>query len=358
MAQENDDAQKTEEPTPRKLEEARRKGQVANSREVNHWFLILAGAVAFMSFAPSMTANIVGALSRFVTEPDLVVADRAGIGKALSGALVDVLMSMLPFISVLVIAAILAGVIQSGFLLSFERIKPELSKISVMKGLKRLFSLKSLTEFLKSLFKLIIVGAVVAALLSPVFDNLPHLMTLETRDVMDILLSLAVRLFIGVLSVMTIITVIDVLYQRFEHIKGQRMTRQEVKDELKQTEGDPQIKARLRQIRTERARRRMMASVPDADVVITNPTHFAVALKYDPEDMAAPRLLAKGADAVAARIREVAKENDIPLVENPPLARALFESVDIDAEIPPEHYKAAAEIISYVFQLKGRMMPG
>ena len=136
------------------------------------------------------------------------------------------------------------------------------------------------------------------------------------------------------------------------------MSKQDIKDELKQTEGDPQIKARLRQIRTERARRRMMASVPKADVVITNPTHFAVALKYDPEDMSAPRLLAKGADAVAARIREIAEENDIPLVENPPLARALFESVDIDAEIPPEHYKAAAEIISYVFQLKGRMMPG
>lgn len=358
MANENDDAQKTEEPTPRKLEEARKKGQVANSREVNHWFLILAGAVAFMSFVPSMARDIVGAMSRFVTEPDLILADRIGIGQALSDLVSEVLAAMLPFMSVLVLAAILAGVVQSGFLISFDRIKPELSKISILKGLKRLFSLKSVTEFLKSLFKLIIVGSIVAAILSPVFDNLPHLMTLETIDVMDVLLALAVRLFIGVLSIMTVITIIDVLYQRYEHIKGQRMTRQEVKDELKQTEGDPQIKARLRQIRTERARRRMMASVPKADVVITNPTHFAVALKYDPEDMSAPRLLAKGADAVAARIREIAEENDIPLVENPPLARALFESVDIDAEIPPEHYKAAAEIISYVFQLKGRMMPG
>lgn len=357
MAGDEDQTQKTEEPTPRKLEEARKKGQVANSREVNHWLIILGGAVAFMAFASGMSKSIINALSRFVTEPDLFAFDRVSIGSALSGAVVEVMMAMLPFIAMLLIAAIMTGIIQTGFLISFDRIKPELSKLSVFKGLKRLFSLKSISEFLKSVFKLIIVGAVVAALVSPVFDNLPRLMTLATHDVMDLLLSLAVRLFIGVLSIMTVITVIDVLYQKFEHTKSQRMTRQEVKDELKQSEGDPQVKARLRQIRTERARRRMMASVPEADVIITNPTHFAVALKYAPEEMAAPRLLAKGADAVAARIREIANENNIPLVENPPLARALFESVDIDSEIPPEHYKAAAEIISYVFQLRGRTMP-
>ncbi len=357
MAEDSDDAQKTEEPTPRKLEEARKKGQVANSREVNHWFLILAGAVAFMAFAPSMSKDLVSSMSRFITEPDLFVADRAGFGRALSDLGGDVLMAMLPFMAVLLIAAFLAGIVQTGFLISVDRIKPELSKISVLKGVKRLFSLKSVAEFLKSIFKLVIVGSVVAALLSPIFDNLPYLITLATGDVMDVLLSLAVRLFVGVLAVMTVITVADVLYQKFEHTKSQRMSRQEIKDELKQTEGDPQIKARLRQIRTERARRRMMASVPEADVVITNPTHVAVALKYDPDAMSAPRLLAKGADAVAARIRQVAKENDVPLVENPPLARALFASVDIDAEIPPEHYKAAAEIISYVFQLRGRTMP-
>ncbi|MHA1559784.1 MAG: EscU/YscU/HrcU family type III secretion system export apparatus switch protein, partial [Alphaproteobacteria bacterium] len=272
MAGDTDDAQKTEEPTPRKLEEARKKGQVANSREVNHWFLILAGAVAFMSFVPGMARDIVVAMSRFVTEPDLILADRIGMGQALSGLVGDVLMAMLPFMGVLMLAAMLAGVVQSGFLISFERIKPELSKVSILKGFKRLFSLKSVTEFLKSLFKLVIVGSVVAAILSPVFDNLPQLMTLDTTDVMTVLLSLAVRLFIGVLSIMTVITIIDVLYQKFEHIKGQRMSRQEIKDEMKQTEGDPQVKARLRQIRTERARRRMMASVPEADVVITNPT--------------------------------------------------------------------------------------
>lgn len=357
MAEETEDSQKTEEPTPKRLEDARRKGQVASSREVNHWFMILAGAVSFMALAPGMSNGIVRAISRFVTEPDLIITGRNGIGAALKGMLGEVLLAVLPVIMLLVIAAILAGVVQSGLVFSGERIKPELSKISIAKGAKRLFSLKSVAEFVKSVLKLIIVGGVVTLLFIPIFDDLTSITTMPIVATMTLLQSLAVRLFIGVLAVMSVIAVIDFIYQRFEHMKSMRMSRQEIKDELKQTEGDPQVRARLRQIRTERARRRMMAAVPEADVVITNPTHFAVALKYDPQEMSAPRLVAKGADAIAERIREVARDNDVPLVENPPLARALFASVDLEQEIPAEHYKAVAEIISYVFQLKGRTMP-
>ncbi|MDH3233005.1 MAG: flagellar biosynthesis protein FlhB [Alphaproteobacteria bacterium] len=357
MAEETEDSQKTEEPTPKRLEDARRKGQVASSREVNHWFMILAGAVSFMALAPGMSNGIVRAISRFVTEPDLIITGRNGIGAALKGMLGEVLLAVLPVIMLLVIAAILAGVVQSGLVFSGERIKPELSKISIAKGAKRLFSLKSVAEFVKSVLKLIIVGGVVTLLFIPIFDDLTSITTMPIVATMTLLQSLAVRLFIGVLAVMSVIAVIDFIYQRFEHMKSMRMSRQEIKDELKQTEGDPQVRARLRQIRTERARRRMMAAVPEADVVITNPTHFAVALKYEPQEMSAPRLVAKGADAIAERIREVARDNDVPLVENPPLARALFASVDLEQEIPAEHYKAVAEIISYVFQLKGRTMP-
>ena len=357
MAEETEDSQKTEEPTPKRLEDARRKGQVASSREVNHWFMILAGAVSFMALAPGMSNGIVRAISRFVTEPDLIITGRDGIGAALKGMLGEVLLAVLPVIMLLVIAAILAGVVQSGLVFSGERIKPELSKISIAKGAKRLFSLKSVAEFVKSVLKLIVVGGVVTLLFIPIFDDLASITTMPITAIMTLLQSLAVRLFIGVLAVMSVIAVIDFIYQRFEHMKSMRMSRQEIKDELKQTEGDPQVRARLRQIRTERARRRMMAAVPEADVVITNPTHFAVALKYDPQEMSAPRLVAKGADAIAERIREVARDHDVPLVENPPLARALFASVDLEQEIPAEHYKAVAEIISYVFQLKGRTMP-
>lgn len=357
MAEETEDSQKTEEPTPKRLEDARRKGQVASSREVNHWFIILAGAVSFMALAPGMSNGIVRAISRFVTEPDLIIVGSAGIGAALKGMLGEVLLAVMPVIMLLVIAAILAGVVQSGLVFSGERIKPELSKISIAKGAKRLFSLKSVAEFVKSILKLIVVGGVVTLLFIPIFDDLTSITTMPIKATMTLLQSLAVRLFIGVLAVLSVIAIIDFLYQRFEHTKSMRMSRQEIKDELKQTEGDPQVRARLRQIRTERARRRMMAAVPKADVVITNPTHFAVALKYDPQEMSAPRLVAKGADAIAERIREVARDHNIPLVENPPLARSLFASVDLEQEIPAEHYKAVAEIISYVFQLKGRAMP-
>ena len=179
-----------------------------------------------------------------------------------------------------------------------------------------------------------------------------HFGAMAVDDMLAMVRLVAAKVIVGVLTVMTVITLIDVIYQRFMHTKELRMTKQQVKDEHKQSEGDPLIKSRLRQIRVERARKRMMAAVPEADVVITNPTHFAVALKYDQKSMEAPRVVAKGVDNVALRIREVAEENDVAVVENPPVARALHASVDIDQEIPPEHYKAVAEIIGYVMRLK------
>lgn len=357
MAEENDDAQKSEDPTPRRQEEARKRGEIASSREVNHWFMILGGTVAVMALMPSLGSGLVATLKRFVADPDMIVMDRGPLGATLASTLGDVLVETLPFIGLLVVAAIMAGIVQSGFVISVERIQPKLEKISVLKGAKRLFSLKSLVEFTKGLLKIAIVGTVVALLLLPLFDNLAGMTAFSVLGLTELLQSMMLRLFVGVLSVMTVIAGLDFLYQKFEHLKSLRMSRQEIKDELKQTEGDPHVKAKLRQIRTERARRRMMAAVPEADVVITNPTHFAVALKYDPEKMSAPTLVAKGADTLAARIRETAKEHEVPLVENPPLARALYDNVEIDTEIPPEHYKAVAEVISYVFQLKGRRMP-
>jgi flagellar biosynthetic protein FlhB len=192
-------------------------------------------------------------------------------------------------------------------------------------------------------------------LLWPEWRILPNLTSFEGEQVLNLLLSLSMRVLIGVLSVMTVIAALDFLYQRQQHTKQLRMSRQELRDEYKQTEGDPMIKARLRQIRMERARKRMMAAVPEADVVVTNPTHFAVALKYDPERMQAPILVAKGADSMALRIREIAKEHNVPIVQNPPLSRALYNGVDLDQEVPAEHYKAVAEIIGYVMRLKGKL---
>ena len=357
MADEQDQSQKTEEPTPRRLEEARKKGQIASSREVNHWFMILAAAVASIALMPMFLRDLLAALNRFVEQPDKIPVDANGLGSVLGDAIGDILLAFLPIVVLLVVAAFLSGVVQSGFLVSAERIQPKLEKISLIKGTKRLFSLKSIMEFVKGVGKLAIVAAVATMLLLPVFDEVQRMPQMSMAGMIDMLHGLVIRLLMGILAVMTVIAGIDFLYQRFEHIKSLRMSRQEIKDEMKQSEGDPQVKAKLRQIRTERARKRMMAAVPDADVIITNPTHFAVALVYDPSDMSAPRVVAKGADVLAQRIRSIAEEHDIPLVENPPLARALYDVVDVDAEIPPEHYKVVAEIISYVFRVKGKTMP-
>jgi len=355
MAEDQDSSQKTEEPTAKKLEDARKKGQTANSREVNHWFMILAAAVGVGVLGPAAARDMMGALTPFVAAPDMVATGAAGFGDALAQAFIDVAAALLPIFAVLLVAAVAAGLVQGGFLVAVDRITPKLEKISIVKGFGRLFSLKSTAEFVKGVIKIAVVATVATLIVLPELEQIELLPTMPVAASLHVFHDLIVRLLIAVFAVMTVVAGLDYLYQRFEHIKGLRMSRREIKDEMKQSEGDPHVKARLRQIRMERARRRMMAAVPGADVVITNPTHYAVALRYDGAAMAAPTLVAKGVDAVAQRIREVAEDNDVPVVENPPVARALFAAVELDQEIPAEHYKAVAEIISYVFRLKGRM---
>ena len=353
MAEDDDKSQKTEEPTPKKLREAREKGQVASSREINHWFMLLAASIIFVVLAPAMMADIFKSLAIFVERPDTLSTDTRGLSDVLETMFGDVALALLPATLILVLAALASGFLQNGFLISFERVQPKLEKISLIKGFQRLFSLKAVVEFTKGILKIAIVGTVAALVLLPEFDEIGQYSTIPMIAFLNELQSLAAKLLISVLAVMTVIAGIDLLYQRFEYIKDMRMSRHEIREELKQTEGDPHVKARMRQIRTERARRRMMAAVPDADVVITNPTHFAVALVYKPEEMSAPRLVAKGADHMANRIRTLAEEHDVPIVSNPPLARALYAGVELDEEIPQEHYRAVAEIISYVFGKKG-----
>lgn len=358
MAEEQDDSQKTEEPTQKRLDDAREKGQVASSREINHWFMILGATLLVTVFAPQMAIDLGRLMLPFIEQPEAIPTDLDHLRRVLlwtGGGLILAL--VLPLV-VMIAAALASGVVQHGFVFSVEQITPKLEKISPLAGVKRLFSMKSIAEFVKGLLKLAIVGAVAAMLLWPIGQELEALVTLEMAQLLMEVKSLSGRLLVGVLSVMTLIAGLDFLYQKFEHLKKLRMSRQELKDEFKQTEGDPIVKSRLRQIRMERARRRMMAAVPESDVVITNPTHFAVALKYEFGGVGAPRVVAKGADQVAFRIREIARENDVPVVENPPLARALHASVELDEEIPPEHYKAVAEVIGYVMRLKGRRLPG
>lgn len=358
MAEENqDDSQKTEEPTQKRLDDAREKGQVAVSREVNHWFMILAGTIMVMTFLPGAMRDFGGLLAKFVEQPHLISIDPAAMVRVFRNTLEDSAMAMLPSLVLLVLAAVGAGLIQNGLVISAEQLKPKLEKISLANGVKRLFSMKSVVEFAKGIAKIVIVGAVGVAIVWPAFSGLERLPSMEMMSWVHVMHALIVRLMVGVLSIVTIIAALDFLFQKLQHLKQMRMSRQDIKDEMKQSEGDPQVRGRLRQIRRERAQKRMMQAVPDASVVIANPTHYSIALKYELNQMAAPVVVAKGVDAVALRIRAVAEENDVPVVRNVGLAQALYAGVEIDDEIPTEHFKAVAEIIGYVMRLKGKL-PG
>ena len=353
MADDQDDSQKTEEPTPRKLEDALKKGQVPKSQEVSNWFMISTGTIIIAVFAPGLMSGVRDALYLFLEQPHAILTDPQNIFDTLVNAVSTILWLLLVPVILLVAAAIASSLVQHPLVFSTDKMKPKLSKISILKGAKQKFSLRQIVDFAKGIIKVCLVATVAVYLIWPEKSTLPQLIDIDLMGVLQQIHKHLLVLLGGVVAVMFAIAGIDYAYQQYEHHKSLKMSRQEIKDEQKDADGDPKIKARLRAIRMERARQRMMSSVPDATVVITNPTHFAVAMKYEDGGLGAPTVVAKGSDKVAFRIREVAEENGVPIVENPPLARALFATVDIDEEIPVEHYKAVAEVIGYVMNLKG-----
>jgi flagellar biosynthetic protein FlhB len=260
---------------------------------------------------------------------------------------------MLPAALLFVGAALASGLVQHGWIWSAAPLAPKLERVSPIAGAKRMFSLRSLVEFGKGLLKIVLVGAAAVVLLWPAAPRVLAAIGLDAGPLLALLHTLALRLLLGIAALTALIAALDSLYQRFERHRQLRMSRRDLQDEFKQTEGDPLLKARLKSLRMERARRRMMAEVPKATVVVTNPTHVAVALRYD-ATMAAPRLVAKGMGALAERIRAIAHDHRVPIVRNPPLARALHGAVELDAEVPPAHYRAVAEVIGYVLRLRPR----
>lgn len=351
---EQDDASKTEEPTPKKLQDARNKGQIPQSKEIGSFGVLAAFAVAVAVLAPYSASMTFGRLKTLMEQSGTISLDVGNAGDVLMSTILSILLYFSPIFATFIVVALVVQLGQVGFLFSSDPIIPKLSKISPLAGVKRLVSVKSLVEFLKGLAKMGVVGLVAYIAAAPEFDRLEAMIQLDVVDILLEVQVLVIRILIGVLIVLFLIAALDYAYQSYDHIKQNRMTRQEVRDEHKQAEGDPHVKARLRQIRADRARQRMMASVPKADVVITNPTHFAIALSYKEDEMVAPVVVAKGADDVAFRIREVANDHGVPIVENKPLAQALFATVEIDQQIPPEHYQAVAQVISYVYKLKGK----
>lgn len=354
MADEDSSSEKTEEPTQRRIEEARKRGQIAFSREVVTFLMFLSLALLLLWATPYLSQRTAMGFFKFIESPEDILIDQGNFPELMK----EIAFKLLLLIAIPAVATILAALagswMQSGFMISGEPLIPKLEKISPLKGFKRIFSLKSVIELLKGIVKITVIGFIGWMVVNAELSRMQALPDYDMKDLLSLMMTLSFRIVMWACVVMAIVAVMDYLYQRYEYLKSLRMSKQELKEEFKQSEGDPVIKNRLKQIRMERARRRMMAEVPKADVVITNPTHYAIALKYDQGSMGAPRLIAKGKDIIAAKIREIAEEHHIPIIQNPPLARSLFQEVELDEEIPIAFYHAVAEVISYVYKLKGK----
>ena len=348
MADDSDD--KTEDPTQKHLDEALERGDVVKSQEVNTWFMIAAAALVLSSFSGSI-GSISIPLRNLIANSWMIRVDGPGLLQLcqrleymLIGALV------VPFL-LLVIAAIAGNMLQHRLVWSADPLMPKFSKISPASGAKRVFGKQALLNFFKGIFKLVVVGTVMGVLLWKDRFRLESMLQFDPQTMIGVIFELTKHLLGSVVAMLAIVAVADYFFQYRQWFDRQKMSLQEIKEEFKQSEGDPHIKGRIRQLRNAKMKKRMMTAVPKASVVITNPTHYAVALSYE-RGMKAPICVAKGVDLIALKIREVANAHDIPIVENVPLARALHASVEIDDEIPVEHYHAVAEVIGYVMGLK------
>ena len=352
MAESESGQEKSEEPTAKKLEDARKKGQIARSRDFNTMVIIALAATALIMMGHLMVADISNIMTKYLQPSRADMFDPMGTLRWFYSAILEGVFLLMPFLAIMLVGALFAPLSIGGWAFSVETITPKLSKLNPIKGLKKIASAKSLVELVKAMAKFFLVAAVV---LIVIWTNTSDYLDLGSMPMKAALVKsgeLITWAFLFVTIALMIIAAIDVPFQIWDHKKQMRMTMQEVKDEMKDTEGKPEVKGRIRQMQRQLAEARMMDAVPDADVVVTNPTHFAVALKYDPENMKAPLVLAKGADFVAVNIRRVASANDILLIETPPLARALYHCTEVGQEIPNGLYVAVAQVLAYVFQLR------
>ena len=351
MADEADTSDKTEDPTQKRLDDAVERGDVAKSQEINTWFIIAGATLVMSTFGGSIGGGLLMPLRNLIANSWMIRTDGPGLIQLASHLEYLVVATLGVPVVLLALAAIAGNVMQHRLVWSGEQLKPRLNKISPGAGAKRIFGKQAAANFLKGLFKLVALGAVMTAILWPERHRLEAMVRFDPAALLGITTSMTIHLMGTVVAVLAIVAIGDYLFQYRTWYERQKMSLQEIKEEFKQSEGDPHIKGRMRQLRAARMKKRMMAAVPKASVIITNPTHYSVALQYE-RGMPAPVCLAKGADIIAFKIREVAREHDIPIVENVALARALYATVEIDEEIPVEHYHAVAEVIGYVMGLK------
>ncbi|MGY8669349.1 flagellar biosynthesis protein FlhB [Bradyrhizobium sp. UFLA05-109] len=351
MADDNDPESQTEDPTQKRLEQALERGDVAKSQEINTWFMIAGGTLVISTFSGSVGSGLVTPMRNLLANSWMIKTDGGNLLALMQQIELAVVAAVGVPLLMLVLAAIAGNMLQHRLVWSAESLKPKFSKLSPAAGLKRIFGKQAAANFLKGIGKLIVLGAVMTMILWPERHRVESMVKLDPSAMLGVTTSMTIHLLGAVVAALAIIAIADYFFQYRSWFQRQKMSLQEIKEEFKQSEGDPHIKGKVRQLRLQRAKKRMMAAVPKASVIITNPTHYSVALSYE-RGMQAPICVAKGVDNLAFKIREVARNHDIPIVENVPLARALYATVEIDQEIPVEHYHAVAEVIGYVMRLK------
>ena len=350
MADEEDKSQKTEDPTLHKLEKAREDGDIALSRELYHFMLIATFALLILYTLPKSFRQVIPVLSFFLENASQVSLEN--IGSVLQEQVIVLMKIWGVPLCFLALAGLLSGVAQTRFLVSTKKLAPKLSKLSPREGLKRIFGMQNVVELFKHIFKITVISWITYVLMRPEFSRFYTLVPLTPSDLMSEM-AFQISSFFGIVAVVLgVIALFDYGYQRFSMMQKLKMSRQEIKEEFKEMEGDPHVKAKQKSKREALARQRIAQAIPTATVVITNPTHFAIALKYEMGDSGAPEVVAKGKDLLALRMRELAKEHDVPIVENPPLARALYKDLEVGDQIPTKYYHIVAKIIRYVMGLE------
>lgn len=349
--------ERTEEATPKRREEARKKGDIPRSRDLTTMLMLLAAASSLIGMGQYMLSALSNTMTGFFQRAGQVNIKSYELPGIFMKGINDMLWQMLPFVLVMVAVAVIAPLLLSGWNFSFDAVKFKVEKLNPGSGFKRMFGPNGLMEMVKALLKFVVIAVVAIAL---IWLQMGEIMTISKAEIQPALAhagEMILWTFLIVSAATLLIAAVDVPHQLMQHSKKLKMTRDQIKQESKDTDGSPELKSKIRQRQNEMARMRMMQEVPEADVIVTNPTHYSVALKYDSEQGGAPRVVAKGVDAVAFRIREIGQENHVPVLETPPLARALYYSTELNQEIPAGLYKAVAQILAYVFQLKAAKQP-
>jgi flagellar biosynthetic protein FlhB len=352
MAEKDEGQEKTEQGTPKRREEAREKGRVAKSREVSSVAILGASLIYFYFNASGLLEKISAIMASILRSAGRVTISIDNVQALFAGILFKVFIILFPFFLIIFIISILSNLIQVGVLFSASSIQPEWSKVDPLKGFERLFSMNSFVEFIKNILKMVIIGCVSYLVIRSEVEGCLPLADQTVWEIMIYMGRITFKILLTTCLALILLAILDYAYQRWEYEKGLRMSRQEIKEEFKNSEGDPAVKARIKRLQREMSRKRMMAAVPQADVVITNPTHLAVAIRYDRQTRVAPYVVAKGAGVIAEKIRELARQEHIPIVENKPLAQVLYKMVRIDDMIPEDLYRSVAEVLAFVYNLK------